>query len=549
MKNIDRMTRIPSRTYKTAVASFAAGLVLLTTGPVVDAAARPKATTKRVVPGTAAPTTTLAAPTASTAPARKKMVVGTISEPGGLDPAAVPGDMTAQPSIIAIYDQLVDTPWGKSPQPGLAESFVESPDRKSWTLKIRSGVKFHDGTDLNAEAVRFNLERYRKSRVTAGTMSVIKSVDVTDPMTVRLTLDKPFGALPDLLGSNVGIMVSPKAIQEKADILNRQPTDAGTGPYILKEWIPADHITVVSNPNYWGNPKPHLEQITFKVVLDDQSRLAALQAGDVQSMVTPVQDTANRGVKAGFRLVEAPASFSSAIFFNNSKPPFDDIRMRRAAALALDIVAIGNVLDDAAAPNQGFGLWPKDNLWYSPSQNTPGFDRATARSLVNDYIKSTGRDASFTIIAPNVGSAVSDALRLTVKYWSDAGIAVKVVELPDINSAVIALATSQYEAAALGVALNKDPDPTAFNALSSTSPTNFSRYKNVEMDAALDQGRTAGDQATRKAAYARVQDLFRRDVPFLVGSSGTLHILSAKTVCGIEPTGGFPAKTVGIGNC
>ena len=523
--------------------------LLVAGGSGVNAASRPKTKAAKTAEPVKATKPPAPAAPVTTQVARKKMVVGVLFEPFGLDPAAVAGDLTGISSIIAIYDQLIDTPWGKPPRPGLAESFTESPDRLSWTLRVRSGVKFHDGTDLTADAVKFNLDRHRKSRFTGQAISVIRSVDVVDPMTVRLSLDKPFSGLPNLLGGNIGIMLSPKAIQEKADVLNRQPTDAGTGPYILKEWLPGDRIIVVRNPDYWGTPKPRLDQITFKTIIDEQTRLAALEAGDVQSIVTLSPGTVRRAVGDGFVAVDPPPAGSLAIFCNNAKPPFDDIRMRRAAALALDTKAIGAALGEEAAVKQGFGLWPTDNPWYSPAGEAPGFDRVAARALVNDYIRTSGLDASFTILYLNVGGSTSDRLRLLTKYWGDAGIAVKTADLADVNQLLLALTTGQFEAVGGGVALDKDPDTTAYAVLRSTSPANFARYKSAEMDSALDDGRSASDPAARKAAYARVQEIFRRDVPFLVGSSGTVHILSAKNVCGVDTSGGFPAKTVGIGNC
>ena len=553
MPNNRCVARSPRHLLRQAIRVALCASLLVAGGPGagrgVIAASRPKTKSAKTAKPVKATKPTAPAVSVTTQVVRKKMVVGTISEPAGLDPAAVAGDLTINASIIAIYDQLIDTPWGKAPRPGLAESFTESPDRLSWTLRVRSGVKFHDGTDLTADAVKFNLDRHRKSRFTGVAVSVIKGVDVIDPMTVRLSLDKPYGALPNLLGGSIGIMLSPKAIQEKGDVLNRQPTDAGTGPYILKEWLPGDRITVVRNPDYWGTPKPRLDQITFKMISDEQSRLAALEAGDVQSIVTQSPGTVRRAVGDGFVAVDPPAAGSVAIFFNNAKPPFDDIRMRRAAALALDTTAIGAAFSDEGAVKQGFGLWPTDNPWYSPAGDAPTFDRVAARALVNEYIRTSGRDASFTMLYVSAGDITPDYFRLLTKYWSDAGIAVKTSTVADLNQVILALATGQFEAVAFVVGLDKDPDATAYSVLRSTSPGNFARYKNAEMDAALDDGRSAADPAARKAAYARVQEIFRRDVPFLVGSSGTAHIVSAKNVCGIEATGGFPAKTAGIGNC
>ena len=450
---------------------------------------------------------------------------------------------------VAIYDELIDTPNGKGPQPALAESFAEAPDRKSWTLKIRDGVTFHDGTKLNADAVKFNLERQRKSRVNAALMALIKNIEVTDPMTIKLSLDKPYAGLPYLLSGGVGIMVSPKAVQEKGDKFNREPSDSGTGPYILKEWTPGDHATVVRNPNYWGNPKPRLDQITFRYIFDESARYAALQAGDVQSITTLSTSTTERATKDGFQVFDPPYAGSAVWLLNNSKPPFDDIRIRRAALLAIDDDALQSLFNNPkAADSRGFGLWPKDNSWHLPGRQ-PAYDKAEARRLVLNYMNDTGKQAAFTFTSLSTSGPLVDAARLLVKNWQDAGFDAKLQLLPDANPLVVALLSGQYEAAISLVGLEKDPDATASPVLSSTSQLNFARYKSAEMDAALEEGRVAADPAARKAAYDRVQTIFRRDLPFIVFNPGSGRTIATNKVCGLDAEGPFPSKTVGFGNC
>ena len=233
--------------------------------------------------GTVKPTTAL--PVTSARPvARGKLVVGTNGDFPGLDPAAVAVDVTNSGIGSAIYEELVDGSIGAAPKPGLASAYTEAPDRKSWTLTIRDGVTFHDGTKLDATAVKLNLERQRKSPVNALSMALIKSIDVVDPLTVRLILDKPYSAMPYLLAGNAGIMISPKAIAEHSDILNRAPTDAGTGPYVLKDWVPGDHLTVVRNPNYWETGKPYVDALKIVSISDPTARLNALLSGQIDAM-------------------------------------------------------------------------------------------------------------------------------------------------------------------------------------------------------------------------------------------------------------------------
>lgn len=486
---------------------------------------------------------------ATTAAAAKgRISVGETGEAPGLDPAAVFVPITAAGVVNAIYDTLMDVPYGKAPVPQLASALVEQPDRKSWTLTIRSGVRFHDGTALTAEAVKVNLERQRRSPLNGPTMALITSIDVTGPLTLRLTLGKPFGSMPYLLGSTAGIMVSPKAIKEKAATLNRGPSDAGTGPYILKEWVSGDRTVVVRNPKYWGSPKPRLDQITFRVVPDEAARYGALRAGDLQVDATVFPNIVDQARKDGYAVVDPPIAGSAATLFNNAKAPFDDVRIRRAAALAIDRRAISTLFNDPNVDKAGNGLWPIGNPWYTAGEEST-FDQAEARRLVDAYTKDTGRAVAFTYMTAALGGTVTDSARLQVKYWQDAGMDVKLQVLPDANALVINVATGQYQAAGWLVGLESDPDATAYPVLSSTSPVNFSKYKSAEMDALLEAGRAAGDVATRKPIYADVQRLFRKDVPFLVGSPGTLHFVIDPKVCGVGDTGPFTAKTVGLGNC
>ena len=185
------------------------GIGLTTTllaGSHASAGSKRATTTKRPTASTTPTTTT---------PARGKIAVGDIGEVVGLDPAVVASQITILGVPQAIYDTLMDVPFGKDPSPELLSSLKESADRKTWTLIVRDGVTFHDGTALTAETVKINLERQRKAPLGASTMALIRSIDVTGSMTLTLTLDKPNGSIPYFLGSTSGIMLSPKAIARR----------------------------------------------------------------------------------------------------------------------------------------------------------------------------------------------------------------------------------------------------------------------------------------------------------------------------------------------
>ena len=520
------------------------GICLATVASVASQAHAAAKTTRKAkaAASTTAPTTTVAA--------RGKLVVGEGSEVVGLDPAAVTTEIIYNGVVNATYNTLMNQLLtGTEPQPELASSLTESSDRRVWTLTVRDGVRFHDGTALDANAVKINLERQRKSRLSGTTMALIKSIDVTGPMTLTLTVDKPYASMPYLLSSTAGIMVSPKAIAEKAAKLNREPTDAGTGPYVLKEWVAGDHITVVRNPNYWGATKPRLDQITFKVVPDEAARYAALRAGDIQMDVTGFPNIANQGKADGFAVLDAPIAGFTGLLLNNAKPPFDDVRIRRAVALGRDARALLALYgQDPSFDLSNNSIWPINDRWYSAAGEKLDYDKATARALVSSYVKDTGKDVSFTLTVAAATGLVVDSNRLQVRFWQDAGMDVRLQLVPDFNAIIGAVVSGQFQVLTWVMALSGDPDATAYPILYSTSPNNFSRYKSAEMDAALDAGRVTGDPVARKAAYAEVQRIFRRDVPFVVGTFGTFHFVMDKKVCGLDANGGY-MKSVGYGNC
>ena len=515
------------------------GLVVIVPDPHAQATAKRTPTTRRPTASTS-PTTS---------PARGKITVGDASETVGLDPATVTTRIDVYSVSNAIYDTLMDAPSGKDPSPELLSSMTESADRRAWALTVRDGITFHDGTPLTADAVKVNLDRQRKSPLNGGTMALIRSIDVTGPKTLTLTLDKAYGSLPYFLSGTAGIMLSPKSIAEKADRLNRQPTDAGTGPYVLKEWVPGDHTTVARNPSYWGATKPRLDQITFRVVPDEAARYAALRAGDLQIDATTLPDIVTRARVDGYTVVDQPIAGFGTVLLNTTKPPFDDVRVRRAMVVGRDLRAVAALFGDPNVDRANDSLWPVGDPWYSAAGDALDYDRGAARALVSTYVKDTGKDVSFTLLVGGAGGTTTDATRLLVRFWQDAGMDAKVQSLPDSNALIGAVVSGQFQAAGWVVVLDRDPDSTAYGVLHSTSPRNWGRYKSVEMDALLDAGRVASDVAARKTIYAEVQRLFRKEVPFLVGTPGTRHFILDSKVCGVGTTGGFTAKTVGYGNC
>lgn len=476
------------------------------------------------------------------------MVVGVGADPAELDPAGNMINFTALSVRNALYDGLFTAAPGRDPAPALALSLTEAPDRLRWALKLRPGVLFQDGSPFDAAAVKFNLERQKRSRFQGTTAAVIATIDVVDPLTVSLGVKKPYTAMRHLLAdtSSIGLMVSPKAVAAKAKEFGRAPVGAGTGPYQFKEWVTGDHITVTRNPKYWGDRKPRLDEIVFKVIPDEAGQLNALRAGDVHVMAATLPETARKAKSAGLQVVEPAFAGYAIVLMNNAKPPFDDVRVRRAVMLGIDTDSIAKIAEDPFYDKRGFGLWPQGNPWYSPPTEPLTFDPAEAKKLIADYEKAKG-PIKVGLLLPSRSQTLIDVSRLIVKNMQSAGMEVTLTVQPDVNQAVVSILFGLYDMAGFVTPLHGDPDLTAFTTLHSKSVSNLSKYKSPEMDAALEAGRSAADPATRKAAYSKVQQLMRRDVPFLVSSPASVRLAFAKTVCGIGTDADFfPAKTAGF---
>src|SRR4029453_1722482 len=227
--------------------------------------------------------------------------------------------------------------------PGLAESWTQ-PDNKTLIFKLRRGVKFHDGTDFNAEAAKFNFNRMKTEpkRVRKNELANVDTVDVVASPTIKLNLKKPDAALLATLTDRAGMMVSPKQIQERGAELERNAQGAGTGAFDFVEGVKDDHLLIKRNDNYWNKQGgPSLDRVRYRPIPDDTVKLQSLQAGEIDVM-DYVQPRDVAGVKADKNVVvlDVPSLADFAYQLNHTKPPFDAKPLRQAVAYALDLAQI-----------------------------------------------------------------------------------------------------------------------------------------------------------------------------------------------------------------
>src|SRR5215471_16639581 len=290
--------------------------------------------------GAVAPTMAARPASAQTTPKKGGTLrVGFYLEASTMDPH-LSGSKVDRQIYHNIYEPLVTLDTKLGIKPGLAESW-QQPDAKTVIFKLRHGVKFHDGTDFNAEAARFNFNRMKTEpkSVRKGEVASIESVDVVDAYTIKLNLKRPDAALLATLTDRAGMMVSPKAIQERGAELERNARGAGTGPFVFAEWVKDDHLLLKRNDNYWNKQGgPYLDQIRYRPIPDDTVKLQSLQTGEIDVM-DYVQPRDVAAVKADKNLVEldVPSLAQFSYVLNHTKPPFNNRALRHAVASALDV--------------------------------------------------------------------------------------------------------------------------------------------------------------------------------------------------------------------
>ncbi len=335
---------------------------------------------------------------------QKALVFGHNGEPVSLEP----GNITDGISIYVqrqIYDTLVDfKPGTTEPMAGLAVSWFASPDGKVWTFRLRQGVKFQDGTDLDAEAVKFNIERWwdpkNPTRIDAAARyeiwpelfggfkgdpgSILKEIQVVDKHTLRFVLSQPFPAFPAAIGSGYFGIASPAAIK-KDGARYGSPTGSavGTGPYRLVEWRPGDQIVLEKNPYYWKKGYPKTERVVFKIIKDPAARLAALKAGTID-FTTDIPPANLKDIESDPNLnaVFRPSFNVGYLALNPSHKPLSDARVRRAIAMALNKKAIVQAFWGKLGVTDGHFTPPSMKAYQSPKVTDYEYNPQKAKQLL-----------------------------------------------------------------------------------------------------------------------------------------------------------------------
>lgn len=438
--------------------------------------------------------------------------------------------ITDSPSATVV-EHIVETLLELTPDgdivPKLAESYEVSPDGRVWTLYLRRGIAFHDGTPFNAEAVKYNIERIidPDNAVTfAFLLNAVREVRVVDEYTVELVTDEPFAPIVNHLTHSATGIQSPTAIERYGDDYGQNPV--GTGPFVFKEWVAGDHITLARNPDYWGDPA-EVEEVVFRVVPEDGPRMLMVQTGEahVAVRVPPeMADVLDRD--PNITVVRTPSVRVIYVALNTYQKadgpenPFADPRVRRAVNYAVDNEAInqfilggvGRALDAPIAPGV-FGYQPIHKYEYNPERarqllaeaGYPNGFRTKLYTPNGRYLKDIEVAEAIQAQLAEVG-IIADIVTMEWAAY------LQTTELPpEENPAPMML---------IGWGtVTGDADYGLYPLFHSSQwvPTGSNRsfYSNPSVDELLELARTNPNPSVRQATYREAMAMIMQDAPWL----------------------------------
>jgi len=439
------------------------------------------------------------------------------ADPPNLDPH-LSGSAVDRQVFQNIFDKLVDTDDTLAIVPMLATSWTFSQDARTITFKLQPGVKFHDGTPFNAEAVKYNFDRMQDPKFPSTRRSEIRPVTrvvAVDPTTVQIVLERPHSPLLYVLTDRVGMMVSPAAAQKAGTTFALHPV--GTGPFMFVDRVPQDHITLDRNPAYWGKGLPYLDRIVFRPITNDNSRVANVKSGDVDIInlvplpvvKTLVQEAAQPGAR--FKVLEHGAFAWTGISLNVTKPPFDNKLLRQAFNATLDRDVIANVvLQGAAYP--AYAPFPNGTAAYDPAWKLPPRSVQAAK----DKLQAAGRPGGFAfsllILPGQQRQATAEAIQAMA---AEAGIQVK-IEIVEQGTLVDQTTRVQAQSALIEWSGRPDPDFDLypFVTQSGIGAFNYTGYTNARVQTLLDAARLLNDMGQRRRAYREVVQILSDDLPY-----------------------------------
>jgi peptide/nickel transport system substrate-binding protein len=476
------------------------------------------------------------------------LTIGLSEEPDVLDPTFA---RTFVGRMVFLYtcEKLYDLDKNLNIVPQLAAGLPQvSKDKLTYTIKLRSGIKFNDGTDFNAAAVKTSLDRHltAKGSIRLSEISPIDSVGAPNATTVVLHLKQAYSPLLAQLADRAGMVMSPKALA--ANDANFAQNPVCVGPFQFKDRVAGDHITLTKSPYYYGKSKVHLDSVVFKVMTDPSSRTQALRAGDIdvedriQSTDVPTLKkvssvTVAKAVTIGYQGLTLNIGNKSGLFKAYSTVDTalaKSQQLRAAFELALDRTTINNVVFGGLHQPDCFPIAPV-SPWYKPTTAGLPCNLKANVAQAQKLVKASGVSTPVTVHLMLGGTDPVNARLGQVIQSMEQKVGFNVVVDPTEFTTSLNKATAgSFEAFAIGWSGRVDPDGNLFGFVATPGSTNYSGYSNDKLDYTLNIARKSVTTKSRDTIYKAAMKIINTDKPLIYLYHPVFYFGISKQVTGVS---------------
>lgn len=472
------------------------------------------------------------APTESEKPKVEQILkYGTDSEPAGLDPHTISAAASIR-IFRQIYNTLIDVDDNMNYIPELAESW-EQPDDVTYIFKLREGVKFHNGREMKADDVKYSFERVLNPDTAAIGKSYydsIESMEVLDDYTIKFTLKEPFAPFMGNLTSLYGAIVPREVVEEHGNLMVEA---CGTGPFILKEWIPDNRIILVKNNDYFEEGEPKLDAIEYYVMTDQSARIAALRTGNVHLIKLPASSIPLVENNPDITVLPYQTNDYSYLGFNLTLDKFKDVRVRQAISYAINRQEIIDTVYNGEAKITGF-VTPAMGRWGIDFASEDLYQQNIEKA--KQLLAEAGYPNGFeTTIAVGLYDDIRDTGEMIQKQLEAIGIKAEIQNL-ETGQYIDAWSNKKHEMMAGRNGAGTDPNRAVAFFFSTTGSANVWGYSNPKVDELCDQGKVTVDEQERERIYKEAQKLVLEDCPNIFMASPMEYFFVRNEVKNFSPS-------------
>ena len=447
--------------------------------------------------------------------AQTTLRIGLAEDPDILDPSMA-RTYVGRIVFAAFCDKLFDIDEKLNIVPQLALSHETSADGKEMTIKLRPGVKFHDGEPFDAEAAKFSFDRHLTlpTSFRRPELAALDHVDVVDPLTIKLVLKTPYSPLIAQLTDRAGMMVSPKAAKEQGDKFGLHPVCAG--PYKFVERVQQDRIVFEKFADYWNKDNVFIDRVVYLPIVDATVRLANLKSGGLD-LIERLLATDIKDVRADsrLRLSTALSLGYQGITINigndkNKGPLSQSAKVRQALDLSIDREAINQVVYNGEFVPGNQWVNP-EHPYYQKAYPVRSRDLARAKALLKEA-GITGSVAVDFMVPKNVETET--VAQVIQSMAAEAGFDMK-IRVTELATSLKQAEAGEYQAFILDWSGRIDPDGNSYIFHKTKAPQNYSAYSNPDVDKLLDDARLVTDMAQRKSIYEKMTKSILEDEPLI----------------------------------